>query len=168
MDATEADWIEGCKAGRRRAFEPLVRRYGPRAYRFALGIVGNAEEAKDLSQEAFIRAYGAMERFHETRSFYPWFLTILRNVCLSYLRRRLSKVALEDVPETPARPELRLAMETALLSLKEADREILVMKAFQDMSYAEIAETLGIPIGTVMSRLYHTRRRLKEVFKNVV
>lgn len=84
MDTTEADWIEGCKAGRRRAFEPLVRRYGPRAYRFALGIVGDAEEAKDLSQEAFIRAYGAMERFDETRSFYPWFLTILRNVCLSY------------------------------------------------------------------------------------
>ncbi len=172
MDATEADWIEGCKAGRRRAFEPLVRRYGPRAYRFALGIVGDAEEAKDLSQEAFIRAYGAMERFDETRSFYPWFLTILRNVCLSYLRRRRPKVALEDVPEIPARPELapevRLAMETALLSLKEADREILVMKAFQDMSYAEIAETLGIPRGTVMSRLYHARRRLKEVFKNVV
>ncbi len=172
MDATEADWIEGCKAGRRRAFEPLVRRYGPRAYRFALGIVGDAEEAKDLSQEAFLRAYGAMARFDETRSFYPWFLTILRNVCLSYLRRRRPKIVLEDVPETQARPELapelRLAMEKALASLKEADREILVMKAFQDMSYAEIAETLGIPRGTVMSRLYHARRRLKEVFKNVV
>ncbi len=57
MDAPEADWIEGCKAERRRAFEPLVRRYGPRAYRFARGIVGDAEEAKDLSQEAFIRFF---------------------------------------------------------------------------------------------------------------
>lgn len=94
IDGSEASWIDECRRGRRAAFEPLVRRYGPRAYRFAVAMVGDAEEAKDLSQEAFIRAFGAIGRFDSSRPFYPWLLAILRNLCLSHLGRA--------PPSTPA------------------------------------------------------------------
>lgn len=166
MEESETAWIVACKNGHRRAFEPLVRRYGPRAYRFALALVRNAEDAKDLSQEAFIRAYVSMYRFDEKRPFYPWFLTILRNVCLSHLRRRRVNVDLEDVPEVSDRRSLgvetRLRFVEALGRLSRADQEILSLKAFQGLSYKEISDALQIPRGTVMSRLYHARRRLKD------
>jgi len=166
MEGSDGTWIEACKSGQRAAFEPLVRRYGPRAYRFALALVRDAEEAKDLSQEAFIRAYVSMHRFDSERPFYPWFLTILRNVCLSHLRRRRVKVDLEQIPELEDRrelsPDVKVRVEQALMSLSTHDREILELKAFQDLSYREISELLEIPRGTVMSRLYHARRRFKD------
>ncbi len=169
MDESETAWIRACQAGQRSAFEPLVRRYGPRAYRFALALVRDAEDAKDLSQEAFTRAYVALHRFESGRPFYPWLLTILRNVCLSHLRRRRPNVDLESAPEARERrelsPETRLRYEQAFSSLADGDREILTMKAFQDLSYAEISEVLRIPRGTVMSRLYHARRRLKDLLR---
>lgn len=163
-----AGWVRSCQGGRSSDFEPLVRHFGPRAYRFALYLTGDAEEAKDLSQEAFIRAFAAIGRFDATRPFYPWFLRILRNLCYSHLRRRRSSdLVLEALPEPAAppslSPELKLAVWEALGALGEADREMLVLKTFQGLSYAEIAEVLDIPRGTVMSRLYHARRRLKAV-----
>ncbi len=107
-----------------------------------------------------------MYRFDETRPFYPWFLTILRNVCLSHLRRRRTNVDLEDVPEVSDRRSLgvetRLRFVEALGRLSRADQEILSLKAFQDLTYKEISDALQIPRGTVMSRLYHARRRLKD------
>lgn len=169
MDESETEWIRACQAGQRAAFEPLVRRYGPRAYRFALALVRDAEDAKDLSQEAFTRAYVALHRFESGRPFYPWLLAIVRNVCLSHLRRRRPKVGLENVPEPREQrelpPETRMRYEQAFSKLREQDREILTMKAFQDLSYAEISDVLRIPRGTVMSRLYHARRRLKDLLR---
>lgn len=169
MEEIEASWIAACKNGHRPSFEPLVKRYGPRAFRFAFALVRDAEEAKDLSQEAFGRAFVALARFDSARPFYPWFLTILRNLCLSHLRRRRATVDIDDLPEArdPAEPgiEVRMQVEQALGSLSTGDREILVLKAFQDLSYREISEVLEIPRGTVMSRLYHARRRLKDALR---
>ena len=168
-DVNEAIWIRRCKRGHRRAFEPLVRRYGPRAYGFALGKVKDPEEAKDLSQEAFLRAYRAIDRFDESRPFYPWLVTILRNLCISYLRRRRPTISIEELP--PAKqvsktkglsPELRLTLQQALESLSESDREIVILKDFQDLTYNEIAAILNVPRGTVQSRLYYARRRLRD------
>ena len=163
----ERQWIEACQQGHRSAYEPMVRRYGPIGYRFALSVVRNPEDAKDLSQEALIRAYYALHRFDLERPFYPWFLKILRNLCLSHLRRSRPTVTLEDIPPlaqpSHVAPELRLAVGQALEAMDEKHREILVLKEFQDLTYTEISAVLGIPRGTVMSRLYHARRRLREL-----
>lgn len=172
-ETAEADSLAVAAWVRSGTFEPIVRHYGPKAYRFALYLVGDAEEAKDLSQEAFIRAFVSIRRFDPTRPFYPWFLKILRNLCYSHLRRRRPAVDIDELPQRAQRAQLaeraalsteeRLAVHEALNALSDNDREILVLKAIQGLSYAEIAEVLGIPRGTVMSRLYHARRRLKDI-----
>jgi RNA polymerase sigma-70 factor (ECF subfamily) len=171
----EAAWIECCQKGHRRAFEPLVRRYGPLAYGFALRMVRDPEEAKDLSQEAFLRVFRNMHKFDKSRPFYPWFVTILRNLCLSHLRRRRPTVALEDVPpakiaseRTGLSPELRIGLKRALAALSEGDREIVILKDFQDLTYEDISRILSIPRGTVQSRLYYARRRLRDRLNGVL
>jgi len=167
VDGDEVDWITRCREGHRVAFEPLVRRYGPRAYHFALGMVRNPEDARDLSQEAFLRAYLALSRFDVSRPFYPWFARILRNLCVSHLRRRRPQVSLDEPvaaglgPTTSSKTETRLWLEQGLNRLDDKDREILILKEFQGLSYQELSEVIGIPRGTVMSRLYHARRRLR-------
>lgn len=174
-DAEEVLWIQNCRRGHRFAFEPLVRRYGPRAYGFALGMVKDREDARDLSQEAFLRAFRAIDRFDDKRPFYPWFLTILRNLCVSHLRRRRSTVAFDDIPlrlqsssSNGLSMELRLCVQQALAALDESDREIILLKDFQDLTYAEISEVLNIPRGTVQSRLYYARRRLRDRLNGVL
>jgi len=168
-----------CRGGDREAFGPIVESYRRRAYFTALGLVGNREEAYDLSQEAFVRAFRAIGRFDPAREFAPWFFRILRNLCASAHARRktrredsLEKLR-EDGREFPAgdrfSPELLAerneAAERVWRGLAELDakhREVVVLKDLQGYGYREIAEILDIPIGTVMSRLYHARRKLKE------
>jgi RNA polymerase sigma-70 factor (ECF subfamily) len=180
LDPDDAQAIRRCQRGDRSAFEPVVRRYMQRASFFALGLTGDQEEALDASQEAFIRAYRAIGGFDASRPFYPWFHRILRNVCLTRLARtgRSREVPLEDnvdiasttVPGAldvdPAaaleRTELRRIVWEGLGDLSVTDREILVLREFQDLSYSEIAQLLEIPQGTVMSRLHSARRRLRE------
>jgi len=173
VEQADESWIRQCQSGRRDAFEPLVRRYGPWAFRFAVGMVKDEDAAKDLSQEAFLRAYRAIGRFDSSRPFYPWFHQILRRLCLDHLRRKRHGVEITEVQErvagadgrevarTRERQELRRLVHLALDRLSAGDREILVLREFQELSYAEIADTLGIPKGTVMSRLYYARRRLR-------
>jgi len=173
-DEEERGLIVRCQGGDQTAFEPLVRRYKRRAAGFALGWTGNHDDALDLSQEAFARAYGALSRFDPDRPFYPWFHRILKNLCLNYLRRKTIRreVPLEDVgpradraplPDVAAdRSELRAAVWAAIRRLREQDREILILREFQDLTYAEIASVLDIPRGTVMSRLHHARLRLRD------
>jgi RNA polymerase sigma-70 factor (ECF subfamily) len=175
VESDEAIWIESCRKGHRRAFEPLVRRYASRAYGFALSMVRDPEEAKDLSQEAFLRVFRNLHRFDKSKPFYPWFLTILRNLCLSHLRRRRPTVALEDVPpamqaaaRTGLSPELHIGLKRALSALSEADREIVILKDFQDLTYEDISRILNIPRGTVQSRLYYARRRLRDRLNGVL
>lgn len=179
-DAEEVAALARCQHGDRTAFEFLVRRYMQRAAAFALGFTGNRQDALDISQDAFIRAYRAIDRFDAHRPFYPWFHTILRNVCLTYVARaaRSHEVPLEnrldrvegarhdsvalDPQAALERRELRRAVWHALRRLSPADREILVLREFQEFTYAEIAMLLDVPPGTVMSRLHSARRRLRE------
>lgn len=170
----ERGLIERCQRGERDAFEPIVKRYMRRAAAFALGWTGSAEDALDLSQDAFVRAFRALGRFDTTRPFYPWFHRILKNLCINHLSRagRGAEVPLEltapiasdlDGPERLAeRREVREAVWEAIRKLGETDREILILREFQDLTYAEIASVLEIPKGTVMSRLHHARLRLRE------
>jgi RNA polymerase sigma-70 factor (ECF subfamily) len=173
MDADERAWIVRCQRGDRAAFEPLVRRYMRRAAAFALGWAGNHEDALDLSQEAFARAFRSIRRFDPERPFYPWFHRILRNLCINHIgRARHSRelpmeegMSISGGGPSPAeraeRADVSRRVREAIGRLQPQDREIVILREFQDHSYAEIAEILQIPQGTVMSRLHNARRRLK-------
>ena len=175
MDPEERQWIRGCQRGNRNDFEPLVLRYRRRAYFTALGLLGNTDDALGTSQEAFLRAFRAISGFDSDRPFSPWFYRILRNRCMNRMTRARIRVAdnadgiLERLPAGPesnperqaSRKEIQDVVWRALSFLPADHREILILREMQDLSYAEIAGLLEIPIGTVMSRLYHARHELR-------
>ena len=163
--------------GERAAFGELVTRYMQRAYYTALGLVGNHDDALDLSQEAFARAFRARARIDPERPFFPWLYQIIRRLCFNHTRdQRSRRLKLEKAgswladttmgrrplsPDQAAeRAELREQVGAAIERLPERERETLVLREFEELRYREIAELLGIPIGTVMSRLYRARRSL--------
>ncbi len=163
--------------GDRDAFGRIVTAYRERVYWAALALLRNEEDALDVSQDAFVKAYRALGRFDINRPFFPWIYRILRNTCMSHLARHRPgrTVSLDQIVEEvgdrfPAsgenprqsarRHERKEHLLAAIERLKPAHREILALKHFEEMSYAEISEALGIPMGTVMSRLHHARRAL--------
>ena len=160
--------IKRCKAGERDAFRYLVERYQSEALGHAQAILADREDALDAVQEAFLDAYQALGRFDAARQFYPWFYTILRNRCFKMLRghRKNVEVSLDDalilVASGEVPPEDRLALERALVGLSPAERELVTLKHLDGLSYDELAERLEIPRGTVMSRLFYARKRLRE------
>ncbi len=176
----EREIIREWKRGNKRAYEALVRRYMSDAYLVAYGYVGNREDARDLSQEAFVKVYQARARFDEERPFYPWLYRVLRNHCLNYLRRGRVEVSLDDenthreiaspqptVLEDLESDERRRLVRTAVEKLSDDHREIIVLKNFKDCSYKEISEILEIPMGTVMSRLFYARQALRALVEEI-
>lgn len=166
VDEEEQEWIRRCRNGSRRAYEPLVRRYGEWAQSYAYRRVGDREEARDLAQEAFVRAFHALPRFTPGRPFLPWFLVILNRICLSYLRKRRPTVGIDEIPEPAGDGGMdslldRLALERGIEGLSDEQRRVLVMKDLEGYAHREVADRLGIPAGTVMSRLHLARRRLR-------
>ena len=173
--ALETELIRKCQSGDRRFYEPLVKAHEGEARRIAMGILGDADAAHDAVQESFIKAYRAIDRFELGRSFRPWFLQILRNQCRDTLRRwkagfevqRMDHVLSERLPSdsdptrSRERAEARELLWRGLGRIAVEHREGLVMKELEGLGYAEIAEAVGIPEGTVASRLYHARRALR-------
>jgi len=180
-DATRL--MKQAQAGDMAAFEELFRALRGRTFQVAKSLVGSREDALDLTQEAFTKLYGARASYDPAQPFLPWFHRILRNACFSFLRRRghirtqslqvvdddgeSSVYDLEDPGPSPsaaleAADERELFLR-ALARLAARDREILALRHYQDLSYKEIATALEIPEGTVMSRLFHARRRLREL-----
>ncbi len=162
------------------AFEALVERHRQRAVGVALKLVGDPDEAADISQEAFIRVYRAVKRFDTQKEFFSWFYVILSNLARNRLKKR--KVRTKFAREQQADTESILHSQTrgtpdAVLEADETKqrvwqaieqlpfnfREIIILRHFEDLSYEEIARMLNIPIGSVMSRLYYARLKLKEV-----
>lgn len=177
------------KNGDARAFDRLVESLRGRAFHVACSLVGSRDDAMELTQEAFMKVYKARETFRDGEPFLPWFHRILRNACYSFLRDRgkmkprslsapipggdddAADFDLQDAGaspletiETGERAEL---FWTAFRTLSGRDREILSLRHFDELAYKEIAEALSIPEGTVMSRLFHARRRLREELEKV-
>jgi len=170
------------REGDHEAFGDLELALRGRAFQVARSLVGSREDAMELCQETFLKVFRSRDSYDPAQPFLPWFHRILRNTCFSFLRkhRRLRKTSLTGVdgdgddvdfdivdlapgPAADAVENERARMlRDALEGLSARDREILALRQFQDLSYKEIARTLDIPEGTVMSRLYHARRRLAE------
>jgi RNA polymerase sigma-70 factor (ECF subfamily) len=165
--------------GDKKAFRQLVERHKKTAYRVALGLVGNKDDAHDISQEAFLRVYKSAGTFDQTQPFLPWFYTIIANLCRTWLRRRTTRdyrmvdvddasflLVSDDDPERAViQKEQAANLRKCLMELSLADREIIMLQHFRNMPYDEIAATLDIPRGTVMSRLYYARKRLAKLMR---
>ena len=168
--------MRAAQAGDPAAFAEIVRRYQRAVHRIAYGLTRNAGEADDLAQETFVRAYQAIGRFRVGEPLYPWLARIASNQALSLLRSRRRK------PETPLEPlieagrqwgaeddptqgvadrERRRHLQQAMAELTPEHQAVLVLRGVEDLSYEEIADTLKIPVGTVMSRLSRARQELK-------
>ena len=176
----DTELVTAARDGDMEAYEELVYRHREKIYARAFSMVRNEEQALDLSQEAWIKAWQRLDQFHGQAAFSTWITRITINLCLDFLRkakrqRAESVEALEEesggverqLPvETPnptarlERAELRAKIDVALGKLSEDHRTVLVLHEFEELPYKEIAERIGCSMGTVMSRLFYARRRM--------
>lgn len=171
--------IDACRAGKAEAFGILVQRYQDRLYPTLLRLTGRAEDASDLLQDAFLRAFEKLDRYQGESSFYTWIYRIAVNLALSERRRRRVAVRVMAVlrserPESaedpgqsdPALPVERAEREAliqhALNQLSDDHRAVVVLKDLDGLRYEEIAEILRVPVGTVRSRLHRAREILRD------
>jgi RNA polymerase sigma-70 factor, ECF subfamily len=179
--------IAACRAGHSQAFEVLVRRYQDRLYSTLFRLTGSAEDARDLLQEAFFRAYRKLDRYEGGSSFYTWLYRLTVNLAISWSRKRKSRPLLrlsdlhiegstdasEPLDQTdPSLPleiaERNVLIHKALTQLADDHREVVLMKDFDGLRYEEIASLLEIPIGTVRSRLHRARNELRLKLRDVL
>jgi RNA polymerase sigma-70 factor (ECF subfamily) len=159
------------------AFEEVVRRYQRRVYATALRIVRSHDVADDVAQEAFVRAWRALERFDPGRPFGPWVCRIAANLAVNHVRspRAREEGLPADHLETPAasadplgrvlEQEATRVLDEAVAALPLEQRAVFVLRTIEEMSYGEIAEALGLQPGTVMSRLFRARERLARALR---
>lgn len=170
-DKDDVEAIRATLRGERQAFARLVEKYQRPLYAVLRRLVRSHEDTDDLLQESFLRAYQNLEAFDLSRPFYPWLYRMAVNLALSSLRRRKRQQATESLdlfPSADAGPEknahigeFHFALERALAKLPAEQRTILLLRTREDMSYQELSETLGIEVGTVMSRLARAREKLR-------
>jgi len=179
--ADEAEWARSAAFGDKAAFARLVEKHKQSVYGLCCRLLGTSEESRDAAQEAFVRAYTGIRDFDARQPFAAWVLRIARNHCIDLLRRRRPTLALEprgEDPEPGVAPELQdhFAMtgesavqeqeaqrdlDRAVAALPPRYREVIALFHVQHRSYAEIAQTLGVPMGTVMTWLHRARKELK-------
>lgn len=177
---TDEEAIQSCIKGNKFAYKVIVQRYMKRAYYIALGLVGNHDDALDLSQEAFIRAYRSLSSFNIHKSFFTWYYTILRNLCLNHIRTKnnvfhqtckIDEEIADRNPDPLAHTENSDLIEHLWKSIKKLqgeEREVLILKDIEGLSYKEIATLIDIPIGTVMSRLFNARKHLRSLCEKML
>jgi RNA polymerase sigma-70 factor (ECF subfamily) len=170
QDSDDAALVSRTVTGDAAAFESLVVRYEGVLFRVALRMLGDYDEARDATQAAFIKAYRKLPSFDARYRFFSWIYRILLNECLNAQRDRRPHEPI--APELPAAgtpldlleaAERRRRVQQALTALPDEYRQVVVLRHFAELSYDDIAETLGIPAKTVKSRLYTARQRLIEL-----
>lgn len=182
--AEDLSLVDRCLARDAQAFEALFNKYRDKVYRVAYGYVHDKDDALDVVQEAFIKAFKSLAGFERESGFYTWLTRIAINLAIDHRRRRARKkaVLLEDYMEPEPRPgggpppadpargveekELRERYFQALEELSEKHRTVFLLHTVEGMAYKEIASTLEISIGTVMSRLHYARKRLQELLRD--
>ena len=177
-DETDNALLTRYRAGDQQAFADLVIRYQRALYNAALWIVRNAEDARDVTQEVFLKVAGRLEDYDPRYKFFSWIYRIAVNESLNLLRRNARVEALDEEDELPAGesadPEWQLGeaqksgrIRQALMSLSANDRIVLMMRHFSELSYEEIAGILELDEKTVKSRLYEARQRLRELLQDL-
>ncbi len=166
----EREAIEASRRGEREAFDRLVLRYQRDVYRLCYRFVNNHEDANDLAQEAFLRAWRAIPRFRGESSFSTWLYRIAVNACLNF--RALRRPAAQELPDALADPvpgaeqrlesddEVRRVRE-AIARLPEKQRATLILKVYHELTHQEVAQVLGSSVGTVKANLFHALANLR-------
>ena len=190
VDVSELDLVKQCQAGQTEAFDQLVNRYRSRVFAMIYNMVHNEQDAWDLAQDSFVKAWKSIKRFRGQSSFYTWLYRIVMNVTIDHARKKQIKGAgtefndevklseIEPAARTAPRSEplphrqmerseIRARIDAAIAQLTPEHRAVILMKETEDMQYHEIAEALGCSIGTVMSRLFYARKRLQNLLRDV-
>lgn len=184
QERKEDDALVGrARGGDRAAFEQLFQKYHRRAYAVALGVVKRHEDALDVVQDAFIKVHKHLATFQGTSSFYTWLYRIVMNLSIDQIRRRrkvaewgddiqkddaagdgtlLPRMPNENPRKTVVRRELSEKIQAALDTLPEYHRAVIILREVEGLSYEEMAQALDVPKGTIMSRLFHARRKMQE------
>ena len=189
-DVSELDLVKQSQAGNTEAFDQLVSRYRTRVFGMIYNMVHNEQDAWDLAQDSFVKAWKSIERFRGQSSFYTWIYRIIMNVTIDWLRKKQVKgagaefddaiqlkeinPASRTVPKADPLPhermeqrEIRQRIDAAIAQLTPEHRAVILMKEIEDMQYHEIAESLECSIGTVMSRLFYARKKLQNLLRDV-
>lgn len=192
VEPDDSELVDRAQEGDREAFQTLVERYQEKVYSICYGKVKDEQDAKDVSQDVFVKVFRYIENFNKESSFYTWLYRITVNTCIDFLRKRSrrnevdyddtiqsdedveggellmpSKLGIDPDKEL-GRKELREKMLEALDSLSDKHRSILTLREVEGLSYKEMAEVLDISKGTVMSRLYHARQYFQEALDDYV
>ena len=169
-DPDDLDLVHQSLEGQTEAFGVLVNKYQKVMYTVALRMLGNPEDARDATQDAFVKAYQHLSTFDSRYRFYSWMYRILVNECLNVNRDRRSEEPLDaftaggiDPFDSAVAAERVVQINMALEKLTPEYRAVVVLRHFAGQSYGEIAEALGIPEKTVKSRLYTARQQLGEM-----
>jgi RNA polymerase sigma-70 factor, ECF subfamily len=191
-DSVEPDdrvLVKRCQTGDSSAFNDLVLRYRNKAFMMVYGMVQNEQDAWDLAQEGFLKAWKSIHRFKGESSFYTWLYRIMTNVTIDALRRkgihgeaefddRIAPAHVDPgsrtTPSAVPLPhikleqnEIRQRIDEAIRKLSPEHRAVIVMKEIEDLQYSEIAEILNCSLGTVMSRLFYARKKLQILLQDV-
>jgi RNA polymerase sigma-70 factor (ECF subfamily) len=166
-EVSEKDALRAVVKGDKEAYKVIVTKYKRAAYYAALGFVKNNQDALDISQEAFIRAFYKIKKYDQSKAFYPWFYKLLKNICLDYLRQKRirSDIPIENISvfeDTNKNLELRDELWRGIEKLPFAQREVIILRYFHQYSYKEMAQVIQKPVGTVMSSLYYAKKKLKK------
>jgi RNA polymerase sigma factor (sigma-70 family) len=182
IETPESELVHRARGGDLSAYDALVKRYQERIYATVYHMTANHEDANDLAQESFIKAYSALKSFKGGSSFYTWLYRIAVNKTINFLKQRKNKyhLSLNDIDfnaendpdlvalvsdKTPFRDanlsELQKKLNEALLKLSEPHRMVVVLHDVQGQSHDEIAEVMGCNIGTVRSRLFYARQQMQ-------
>ena len=182
MTADDNRLITECRAGNTAAFGTLVSRYEDRLFNTVVRLVDNAEDARDVVQEAFLHAYQSLHAFKGDSLFFTWLYRIAVNTAISMKRKKRHVLRIQPGgeekntidpldPSESTRPGHAIEMaeeerkvHEALSKLSTEHRAVLVMKDMQGMKYEEMAEVLGVPVGTIRSRLHRARLEIRELF----
>jgi len=187
----DAALVARAKRGDRDAFRALVERHERKAYAVALGMVKQPDDARDIVQEAFLKVWRSLGAFEGQSAFYTWLYRIVANLCIDHLRKGKAQVEYDDtrvheedqvagdeniLPQTaglhPGRAleskELGEALERALETLSPNHRAVLLMREVEGLSYREMAQSMGVSEGTIMSRLFHARKKMQSALVEFV
>jgi RNA polymerase sigma-70 factor (ECF subfamily) len=171
LQENDADLVQRCRAGDRKAFDRLVLRYQKPVFNAALRMLHNPEDARDVAQTVFLKVFEHLSQFDPNLKFYSWLYRIALNESINYRGRSrpTEEISGHEVDRTAGverqveSEQTRHAIEQALIRIQPEHRAVIVLRHFQQLSYQDMAEILELPEKTVKSRLYTARQQLREL-----